>query len=103
MKNTIKSHKHFDFTDSKAVTMDAFLMKFRPHMFESGQYGLTASKRTFKHAVDRNRAKRLLRTWIRIAELPKDFDILFIAKAKILETTLKDGVAQMRKALKKVT
>ena len=102
MKNTIKSHQNFDFGNCKPCIMPALLMKFREKKFETGQYGLIASKRTFKLAVDRNRAKRLLRDWIQQNKLPKDFDILFIARSQILETAQKEGIVQMKKALRKI-
>ncbi len=52
------------------------------------RYGLTATKRTFKHAVDRNRAKRLLRDWLRFNEkyLIPEYDYVFIARHAIVDT-----------------
>jgi len=102
MKNTIKAHKNFMFRDSEMLPMPAFFTKFRPKLFATGQYGLVVSKRVFRLAVVRNRAKRLLRAWIYRSKLPKDFDVIFIARPKIFETKLSDGVGQMRKVLKQV-
>jgi len=83
---------------------DFFIARARPTMFETGRYGLVATKKTFKHAVDRNRAKRLLRAWI--AECKTDMgdktDFVFIARTAILGATKPDGVAMMRKAVKKI-
>jgi ribonuclease P protein component len=101
MKNTIKAHADFNFEEAEFVRMPAFFMKSRPKKYDSGQYGLVASKRTFPLAVRRTRAKRLLRAWIAKCGLSPDLDFLFIARPKILETKLPDGVTQMKKALKK--
>jgi ribonuclease P protein component len=103
MKNTIKAHKNFDFEGAGSVAMPSFFLKYRPKKFDHGQYGLIASKRTFPLAVHRNRAKRLLREWIRKSGgLPEHLDFLIIARAEILKTRLAGGSGQMRKALKKV-
>ena len=75
-------------------------MKKRPKKFEAGQYGIVVGKRVFPSSVRRNRAKRLLREWIRGNEMPKDQDVLLVARPEILETDLKSGLAQMKKALK---
>ena len=84
------------------IPMPAFFSKIRPKIFDVGQYGLVASKRLFKKATDRNRAKRLLRTWIGQNVLPKEFDILFIARAPILETTLQSGADQITRMLRRM-
>ena len=102
MKNTIKSHKDFDFDGTKSIAMPAFYVKYRPRRFESGEYGLIASKRNFPTAVKRNRAKRLMRAWLGKCKLPSKYDILLIAKSEILETKIEDGVGQMAKAIKKI-
>ena len=48
--------------------------------------GVIASKRTFRRAVDRNRARRLLREAFRLnrAALTKDVDVVIVARGKIL-------------------
>ena len=102
MKNTIKAHQNFNFGDQKGVVMDAFFVKYRKRMFEKGEYGLVANKRTFPLAVYRNRAKRLLRVWIQTVGRPVELDILFIARPPILETKREDGIDQMKRAMKKL-
>jgi ribonuclease P protein component len=102
MKNTIKAHKNFDFKNEIAAIERSFIMKCRAPIHESPEYGLIAAKRTFRRAVDRNRAKRMLREWIAGAGRPADQDVLLIARTAILETTMPDGVRQMAKALKKI-
>ncbi len=75
-------------------------MKKRPKRFDVGQYGIVAGKKIFPSAVKRNRAKRLLREWIRGCEMPEDQDVLLVARPEILEMPFQSGLGQMKKALK---
>ena len=65
------------------------------------RYGLIVTKKMFKHAVDRNRAKRLLRDWIAYHEkmLCDGCDYIFIVRRDILGATRAEGRDAMRKAL----
>lgn len=79
-----------------------FFVRACPARFpDDPQYGLIVTKRLFKLAVDRNRAKRLLRDWIKFNEngMCNDLDYIFIARHSILNTTRTDGRTAMRKAL----
>lgn len=66
--------------------------------------GVVASKRTFRHAVDRNRAKRLLREAFRLrrGDVPGDADVVLLARRRILSASRseveKDFLAACRKA-----
>ena len=91
--------------DAPKYICDFFIAKARPTKWPNdARYGLTATKRTFRPAVLRNRAKRLLRAWLKEAEssLNPDLDYVFIARSGILDATLPDGVAQLNRALKKL-
>lgn len=103
MRNTIKNHKDFIMTDEDAVAKCAYcLVRARPVRFPGDpQYGLIATKRTFKHATQRNRAKRLLREWLRINApvMRDDLDYVVIARTPILDATRDEGVLAMNKAL----
>ncbi|MFU8780957.1 MAG: ribonuclease P protein component, partial [Kiritimatiellia bacterium] len=57
--------------------------------------GVIASKRTFKRAVERNRAKRLLREAFRLERgaLPQVYDFVLVARKSILAS----GIQMVRK------
>ncbi len=57
--------------------------------------GVVASKRTFRRAVDRNRAKRLLREAFRLerSEFECSADLVIVARRRILDA----GVVSVRK------
>ena len=97
-KSDYEGHKHhFCSRECKYFIVRAKYAKFP----NDARYGLIVTKRTFKHAVDRNRAKRLLRDWIRFHNdmmLP-NMDYIFVARAPILRATRDDGRTAMRKAL----
>lgn len=66
--------------------------------------GVVVSKRTFRRAVDRNRAKRLLREAFRLSRgaLPSDLEAVLVARAGIggkgLREVLSDFAAVCRRA-----
>ena len=103
MRDTIKNHKDFSMAEDDPTARCAYcLVRARKTIFPgNAQYGLIATKRTFKHAVDRNRAKRLLREWIRYYEsyMRPDMDYVFIARAPILDAKQEEGRTAIRKAL----
>ena len=104
MRNTIKKHIDFETADGDIVARSAgFLVRMRKTRFPGdARYGLIVTKRTFRHAVDRNRARRLLRVWIRHGDklLRSDCDYVFIARPTILRWGLGDGVGAMKRALR---
>ena len=63
--------------------------------------GVVVSKRTFHDAVDRNRAKRLMREayrlFVKADEAPKGVLWVFIARAAIRGKTCADVLAEMRR------
>ncbi|MCR4917901.1 MAG: ribonuclease P protein component [Alphaproteobacteria bacterium] len=103
MRDTIKNHKDFLMAESdpmalaQQVVVRAKLAKFSA----SPRYGVVATKRVFKLAVQRNRAKRLLRDWVRFNEklLAPEYDYVFIARFPILETDRESGRDSVAKAL----
>lgn len=103
MRNTIKNHKDFFMADSDPAALSAlFVVRAKPAKFpDDPRYGVIAAKRTFKLAVQRNRAKRLLREWIRFHQnlLAPECDYVFVARFPILDADRESGRAAMAKAL----
>ena len=58
----------------------------------AGRVGVVASKRTFARAVDRNRAKRLLREAYRLSrgDLASGHDIVLVGRRRILDVSCSD-------------
>lgn len=106
-RDTIKKHEDFLMSpDDMTARCAFFLVRAKPTLFPGdARYGLVATKKTFKPAVQRNRAKRLLRDWIAYHEnmLMPEYDYVFIARAAILDATRTDGRTAMRKALHYLT
>jgi ribonuclease P protein component len=103
MRDTIKNHKDFLMTDENPTAKSAFfIIRMKPCVIENTpRYGVVVTKKTLKFAVHRNRAKRMLRDWIRFNEkrLRPDMDYVFIARRSILDASREDGRAAMARAL----
>ncbi|MBO5705223.1 MAG: ribonuclease P protein component [Alphaproteobacteria bacterium] len=103
IRNTIKKHTDFLAGDKDpSARCVYFLIRIKAAKnTDDARYGLVVTKKTFKHAVDRNRAKRLLRDWIAFNEkmMRADCDYIFIARRAILDASREDGRVAMKKAL----
>lgn len=104
MRDAIKKHSDFiTDMDVPIARSHFFLVKIVPTRFADGaRYGIMATKKTFKFAFQRNRAKRLIRDWARFCEkyMMPEYDYIFIARTGILDATRDDGRQAMTKALK---
>ena len=102
-RNTIKNHLDFAMGPNDPTgKCTYFLARAKPAKFpDDARYGLIVTKKTFKHAVDRNRAKRLLRDWIAHCEhmLRPEWDYVFVARRAILDADRTTGRTAMKKAL----
>lgn len=102
-RNTIKNHADFAMGENDPVAKSAcFLVRVKPAKFpDDARYGMIVTKKTFKHAVERNRAKRVLRDWIASNEhlMRSEWDYVFIIRRAILETDRTSGCTAMKKAL----
>lgn len=105
MRQIIKNHKDFVQTEKDlSVKTPLFILRARATLWPNdAKYGLVATKRTLKRAHDRNRAKRLLRVWLRAceSELSPDMDYIIIVRTPILDASLTDGIATLKKAIEK--
>ena len=73
------------FAERKSVYGRALVMWVTRGADAGRKAGVVVSKRTFRRAVDRNRAKRLLREAFRLSrhQMPPDVDVILIARAGI--------------------
>lgn len=88
--------------DNPTARTVLFFVRMKPCAIPNdARYGVVATKRTFKFATQRNRAKRLLRDWVRFNEalLLPNMDYVFVARHPILDATRDDGRAIMARAL----
>ena len=103
IRDTIKNHSDFAARDNDPTARSAFfLVRAKPAKYpDDARFGLIVTKKTFKHAVDRNRAKRLIRDWIAYNEkmMRDDWDYIFVIRRDILNADRDSGREAMRKAL----
>ena len=95
MRDTIKKHEDFHTSDTDPIARSVyfFVRAKRAKYPENPRVGFMATKRTFKLATDRNRAKRLLRDWVRYYsnKMLDKYDYIFIAREPILRANREDG------------
>lgn len=79
-----------------------FIVNAAPAATLPARYGMTATKKSFDNAVRRNRARRLLREWLRLSadKLDPALDYSFVLRMAILDTTREDGLKELARALR---
>ena len=106
-RKTIRNHKDFFVSpDNPRTITDFFIIKAKTAKIpDKPRYGLIASKRSFKLAVQRNRAKRLMRDWICANEdlMVDTMDYIFILRGGILNANREDGRIRTQVALTKIS
>ena len=102
-RDTIKNHADFVAGENDPTARCAyFLIRAKAAKYpDNPKYGLIVTKKTFKHAVDRNRAKRLIRDWIAHNEkmMRDTWDYIFVIRRDILNADRASGREAMRKAM----
>ena len=105
-RKTIRKHSDFICpSDAIIVRGELSLIKVKHVTVHEGRYGLIVSKKEFKLATQRNRAKRLLRDWIAYNEdlmLP-DYDYIFLVNKEVLESDRETGRTDIKRSLKKIS
>ena len=106
-RKTIRNHKDFFTTrDGPGTANNCCVIKVKPAKIPGdGRYGLIASKKLFKTAVIRNRAKRIARDWIAFNEdlMMDQFDYIFILRESILSCDRDLGRQKIKKKKKKLS
>jgi len=103
---TIRNHKDF-YTPRDGIRMRSvcFYLKIKDRCVPNEtRYGLVAAKKIFKTAVERNRAKRVMRAWLTEYEdlMTLDQDYIFILNPTILNYPRNLGFRDTRKAIKRI-
>lgn len=102
-RDTIKNHSDFAMGKNDHVAKSAYFLVRAKNAKIPGdaRYGMIVTKKTFKHAVDRNRAKRMLRDWLAFNErmLRPEWDYVFIIRRAIIDADRTSGRVAMKKAL----
>ncbi len=105
-RKTIRAYKDFlTSRDDLCARSPYFILKTKVAKYpKDPRYGIIAPKRVFKAAVDRNRAKRLLRDWIFYNEnlMLDEFDYIFIIYKDILGATRDEGREAARRAFRRI-
>ena len=100
------NHKEFRAPIGTPVFVNVyFVIKTLPARFAGvPRFGVVSSKKVFRYAYQRNRARRLLREWIvfNAEHFVPEFDYIVIARAQILECDREMGRKLMRAAIVKV-
>ena len=86
-------------------TPGRFLVVWTNHAEDcKGRVGIITTKKTFCDAVDRNRAKRLIRESVRLLQnnlTQKPWDMVIVARHRILSTKQPDVMRELNKICKK--
>lgn len=105
-RKTIRNHRDFFVPQNGlSVATDCFFAKAKPAKIPcDARYGLIVSKRNFKFAVQRNRAKRLMRDWITANEdlMSPELDYVFVVYKPVLDCDCENGRKQIKSALSKI-
>lgn len=98
IKDIFKEKTRLDFED--------FFVIYKRNNMDEPRFLFVASKKVFKKAVERNRAKRLLRQAVRsvLGEYKNIcYDILLVAKKSLIEKKVYDIIPQIRRCFESLS
>jgi len=105
MRSTVSLNRNNDFVrmynNGKFIVKPAFTAYVRKNRFGINRLGITTSKKQLGNAVQRNRARRIIREAYRLleGELKTGYDIVFVARLRSLAMKSTEIQVSMRKAL----
>ena len=90
------------FETRRSIAGKTMVIWMAPAAGEGSRMGVVASKRTFRRAVDRNRAKRLIREAFRCERkrLVQNGDLVIVARRRILEAGAAQAQAEFVKLVR---
>ena len=101
MKNTLKENRDFRrlYGRGKRFVSPALVTYVMRNRAGCCRIGITASKKTFRHAVERNRARRLIRAAFAecCGDIVGGYDIVFVARSCTLARTSCEICTDMRR------
>lgn len=92
MKNTIKENREFRYCykRGKKIVSSYIVLHYAKNRTEQNKLGITVAK--LRTAVERNRAKRLIRECYRaqFKEIRGGYNVVIVARSKMADATFKD-------------
>ncbi len=87
------------FDAGKSEASRSLVMRYVPNGLEKTRVGVIAAKRTFRRAVDRTRARRLMREAFRLEreQLATGYDLVLIGRQKLTELQCQDVRSELLK------
>lgn len=103
MKNTLKENRDFRrlYGRGKRYVGPALVTYVMRNRAGCCRIGITASKKTFRHAVERNRVRRIIRAAFLECSgtVTGGYDIVFVARSRALGLNSRDMTAVMKQHL----
>ena len=103
MKNTIKENREFRYCykKGKKIVSSYVVLHYTKNRTEQNKLGITVAK--LRTAVERNRAKRLIRECYRahFNEIQGGYNVVIVARSKMSDATLDDVNKAMKYCIRK--
>lgn len=103
MKNTLKENRDFRrlYGRGKRYVGPALVTYVMRNRAGCCRIGITAGKKTFRHAVERNRVRRIIRAAFSecSGSVTGGYDIVFVARSRIIELNSRELAALMKRQL----
>ncbi|MDR0448869.1 MAG: ribonuclease P protein component [Rickettsiales bacterium] len=104
-RQTFDSRADFERLKNGAARFPArfFIANAAPARTNPAKYGMVATIKSFDTAVKRNRARRLMREWLRLSgKLDPALDYSFVLRPHILDAKAGEGQKELSRALGKL-